>query len=58
MLQFSLVSLNLETRQYTDEACDSFRGKLLGKMQALEDEIHGLREEAAEREQGRANDCL
>ncbi len=44
-LQSSLTSLKAETRQYTDEACGSVRSELLDKVQTLEGEVQGLREE-------------
>ncbi len=45
MLQSSLASLKAETQQYTDQACDSVRNELLDKVQTLEGEVQGLREE-------------
>ncbi|KAK8398602.1 hypothetical protein O3P69_004025 [Scylla paramamosain] len=43
--QSSLASLKAETQQYTDQACDSVVNELLDKVQTLEGEVQGLREE-------------
>ncbi len=53
MLQSSLASLKAETQQYTDQACDNVRNELLDKVQTLEGEVQGLREEVRTEKQRR-----
>ncbi|KAK8384500.1 hypothetical protein O3P69_009354 [Scylla paramamosain] len=53
VLQSSLASLKAETQQYTDQACDSVRNELLDKVQSLEGEVQGLREEVRTEKQRR-----
>ncbi len=53
VLQSNLTSLKAETQQYTDEACDSVRSELLDKVQTLEGEVQGLREEEVKMERQR-----
>ncbi|KAK8386711.1 hypothetical protein O3P69_017875 [Scylla paramamosain] len=52
VVQSSLASLKAET-QYTDQVCDSVRNELLDKVQTLEGEVQGLREEVRTEKQRR-----
>ncbi|KAK8389762.1 hypothetical protein O3P69_009038 [Scylla paramamosain] len=53
MLQSSVASLKAETQQYTDQACNSVRNELLDKVQTLEGEDQGLKEEVRTEKQRR-----
>ncbi|KAK8389230.1 hypothetical protein O3P69_020876 [Scylla paramamosain] len=45
VLQSSIASLKAKRQQYTNQACDIVRNELLDKVQTLEGEVQGLREE-------------
>ncbi len=45
--------MKAETQQYTDQACDSVRNELLDKVQTLEGDVQGLREEVRTEKQRR-----
>lgn len=47
-MRSSLSSLREESRQYTDQACDSVKSELLQRVLALEGRVEGLSEEVAE----------